>query len=167
MQIVDGQGTDRVLRALGASRIVIRPATAADSSNLYGWRNDPVVRAVSRETALIERAGHDAWLVRTLADPQRVLLVGEEGGRPVGVVRFDLAGGDAEVSIYLVPGPTRTGLGSDLLVAAESWLGRTHREVRRVRAEVLGANERSHRLFRSNGYETRSTIYERSVSTDE
>ena len=163
MQAVDGLGVDRVLRRLGTVSVAMRRAAEADSSNLYAWRNDDSVRATSREHAPIQRAQHEAWLARTLADPQRVLLVGEENGTAVGVVRFDIAGDEAEVSIYLVPGRARVGLGSELLLAAESWMSRERIDLRRLRAEVLGSNERSHRLFRSNGYEARSTVYQKNI----
>jgi UDP-2,4-diacetamido-2,4,6-trideoxy-beta-L-altropyranose hydrolase len=163
MQAVDGLGAQRVLRALGLTRIAMREATAADSVRLFQWRNAPEVRRVSRNAEPIDRAVHEEWFRSVLADRNRILLMGECADGAVGVVRFDVEGTEAEVSIYLVPNHTEPGTGSELLVAAEQWLARERKDVLSVKAEVLGDNERSHRLFRSNGYLASSTVYRKQV----
>ena len=48
---------------------------------------------------------------RVLADPKRVLLIAEDAHGPVGVVRFDLDGAEAEISVYRTPGPPRARAG--------------------------------------------------------
>jgi RimJ/RimL family protein N-acetyltransferase len=75
------------------------------------------------------------------------------------VVRFDIAGSEADVSIYLVPGHGGRGTGSELLQAAERRLSAAGRGVEFVRAQVMGGNERSHRLFSACGYEMKSAAY--------
>ena len=156
---VDGRGVERVLRALRCGTVAIREATRADSTDILSWRNHPTVRAVSRNTGTIDRATHEAWFRSVLEDPDSVLLIGERSGQPVGVVRFDIAKGEARTSIFLVPGLTGRGLGSELLAAAEDWLLGQRRDVRAVLAEVLGGNQSSHALFRAGGYEPHSTVY--------
>ena len=163
MQAVDGLGAQRVLRALGLTRVTMREATAADAERIFEWRNAPGVRCVSRNAESIDRATHEEWFRRVLADPNRILLVGECEDGAVGVVRFDVDDAEAEISIYLGPHRTEPGTGSDLLVAAEQWLARERKDVRSVKAEVLGDNERSNRLFRSNGYLASSTVYRKQV----
>jgi UDP-2,4-diacetamido-2,4,6-trideoxy-beta-L-altropyranose hydrolase len=159
MEMVDGRGTSRVLPALGVSRVSLRTAVAADSDNLFEWRNHLSIRRVSRSGALLERAAHERWLRGVLGDPARVLLVGEAHGQAVGVVRFDTRDSVAEVSIYVVPGREGSGLGAELLAAAEGWLGSHRRHIREIRAEVLAANQPSHRLFSGAGYQLEATIY--------
>jgi UDP-2,4-diacetamido-2,4,6-trideoxy-beta-L-altropyranose hydrolase len=166
LDAVDGRGTARVLRTMGLSDVRVRPATMDDGHALFTWRNDPKVRALSRTQSAIDLGAHLQWLQATLADSTRILLVGERSSGPVGVVRFDLEGRRAEVSIYLVPGAHAPGTGSALLAAAEGWLGRHRPEVGVCSAEVLGDNQPSHLLFRAGGYALTSTWYEKSIGAN-
>ena len=163
MEAVDGYGVDRVVRALDTASIEVRQATAADAAALFTWRSHDSVRRASRHDAPIEWLDHQAWLNRVLADADRSLLIGERGGAPVGVVRFDVRAQEAEVSIYRVPESPGRGLGSRLLLAAEEWLRQRRPDVAAVTAEVLAGNEHSHQLFRSAGYRLRSMTYVKQV----
>lgn len=162
MSLVDGRGTARVLLAMGYSPVTMRLANEEDSAALFNWRNDARIRAVSRSSAPIEPAGHEAWLHSVLQDKNRLLLIGEEGGTPVGVVRFDVAEHMAEVSIYLVPDVT--GKGHALLLSAENWLRRHHPHIQQLNAEVLADNIPSHRLFQRAGYTQLHTQYTKKVT---
>ncbi|WP_029029520.1 UDP-2,4-diacetamido-2,4,6-trideoxy-beta-L-altropyranose hydrolase [Salinarimonas rosea] len=162
---VDGGGAARVAAAILPAPIALRPATLADAEALHAWRNDPEVRAVSRESDPIHFDGHLSWLGRVLADPDRDLLIGEAEGGPVGVLRFDRSGEEAEVSIYLVPGASGRGAGTDLLLAGCDWLRQNRPGMRVVVAEVLGGNARSAALFERCGFTERSRRYTRGLDT--
>jgi len=157
MQAVDGRGMLRVVAGMGCGGIVMRTAMADDSERLFAWRNDSAIRAVSRNSDFINWEDHSCWFASLLNDPNRVLLIGQRDGVPIGVVRFDIQNHQAEVSIYLVPGIT--GCGRDLLRSAEIWFAQNRRDINVLRADVLGGNERSHQLFLSSGYEVESTSY--------
>ncbi len=163
VEAVDGRGVQRVLRAIGSNSIAIREATQADSEKLFIWRNHSSVRAVSRNVDPIEKPAHDAWLSAVISDSDRALLIGECRGEVVGVVRFDVRAGEAEVSIYLVPDHQGEGYGPELLLATEQWLAESYSDVRIIRAEVLGCNQPSHSLFRTCGYQVRATLYAKEV----
>lgn len=163
LETVDALGAARVARVLLQPEVVVRAATEADARDLFEWRNAPEVRRFSRNDAPIAWDDHRRWLAATLADSRRVLLVGSAGGSPVGVVRYDLAGGEAEVSIYLAPGQAGRGLGRALLDAAEHWLAARHSEVSLVSAEALAGNDASHRLFTGCGFEAFSTRYRKRI----
>jgi UDP-2,4-diacetamido-2,4,6-trideoxy-beta-L-altropyranose hydrolase len=153
MAAVDGRGVGRVVAAMFGSLVQVRPAAPEDSDRLHAWRNAAAVRAVSRNGATIPLDEHRRWFDAVLRSPDRVLLVGEDAAGAVGVVRFDVEGPAAEVSIYLAEARLGQGLGPGLLHAAEEWLA-THRpEVSELRAEVLAGNTASTLLFEGGGYE--------------
>lgn len=159
MQEVDGLGVSRVAAVLGANNIEIRMANESDSPKLFEWRNHQAIRAVSKNSAPIAWADHQAWFAKVQADKNRVLLIGEIDNEPVGVVRFDKESGIAEVSIYLVPGGGFKGQGRNLLLRAEGWLKTHHVDVKSIKAEVLGANTVSQRLFAGADYRLESMHY--------
>ncbi|WP_337187550.1 GNAT family N-acetyltransferase [Phenylobacterium sp.] len=130
--------------------VAVRRATAADAMDVLAWRNDPLTRAMSRDTGEVGEAAHRAWFATALADPRRTLLIGEADGAKVGMVRFDRGPdpeGETEVSINLAPGQRGRGLSRPLLLAA---LAEVDGE---VWAEVREANLASVRLFEGAGFE--------------
>jgi RimJ/RimL family protein N-acetyltransferase len=163
LSTVDGRGAWRVARRIVEGDIVIRRATEYDADNLFSWRNHPSIRAVSRDNDPISLEDHKVWLSTVLADPSRRLLIGLRASQPVGVVRFDIGGQTAEVSIYLVPGLSEPGLGYEFLQKAEWWLAGNCPDIRFIKAEVMNDNIPSHRLFRSSGYKVESTCYLKQV----
>ena len=160
MQLVNGRGALRVATSMGCSGIVIRMATLDDSEKLFHWRNHQSIREVSRNTEVIAWHDHQKWFASVLADSKSMLLIGQEAGLPIGVVRFDVQNEDeAEVSIYLVPEKASSGLGRSLLHSAELWLAANHSEINKIRAHVLGENVRSQRFFSAAEYQVESTNF--------
>lgn len=153
--LVDGWGARRVALRLCADTLRVRRASLADSSLMHRWRNDPATRNVSTNPAEISFSDHQQWLTNTLADPRRLLLIGEVGDRALGVIRFDLpaGGAEAEVSLYVDPLLHGLGLGTSLLrageAAARDWGGKGLGFV----AAVLSKNSGSRRMFESAGYQ--------------
>lgn len=150
LALVDGQGAQRVADCLLPRRLAFRAATLADSANLLHWRNHPQIRQVSLDPREIGLDEHQAWLQRVISDPQRRLLIAEQNGEPVGVVRFDLQGPDARISVYRVPtgAPTRAAL----VGQASAWLRSEQPQIQRIVADVLHDNAASLAAFRAAGY---------------
>jgi spore coat polysaccharide biosynthesis predicted glycosyltransferase SpsG len=159
MELVDGGGAHRVVAALSGAAVQLRRATSADAAALYAWRTHPRVRAVSRNTAEFAYDEHLRWMDKVLNDPQRHLLIGERDGEPVGVLRLDVAGDEAEVSIYLAPNRIGRGDGAALLRAGEEWLRAKRPVVQRLNAWVNTGNAASELLFERCGYDRQSTQY--------
>jgi len=149
----------RVIRKMGCTGIKMRLATQDDSEKLFNWRNHPSIRAVSRNSEEIGSSDHQEWYSAVLYSSDRVLLIGEFQDKPVGVVRFDIEGNEAEVSIYVVPDIHLSGTGQELLQSAEQWIKNFKPELCKVNATVLGDNDRSHHLFLSGDYQVDSTAY--------
>lgn len=163
MAAVDGRGTARVARAMGFGALQVRRASPSDSTQVFAWRNHPKTRAASRDPRPLERVEHDAWFAATLASDDRLLLIGEQEGTDVGVVRFDVNNSAAEISIYVAPARIGNGEGIELLLAAEAWLAANRPDVAELQAEVLRDNEGSHALFLAGGYQLASARYVKRV----
>jgi UDP-2,4-diacetamido-2,4,6-trideoxy-beta-L-altropyranose hydrolase len=159
MAMVDGRGVGRVVASMLGARVQVRLARPEDSDRLHAWRNAPAVRAASRNSAPIAHDEHRRWFDAVLRTPDRLLLIGEDAADPVGVVRLDVAGAAAEVSIYLVETRLGQGLGPSLLRRAEEWLAQHRPEVSELRAEVLAGNAASALLFEQAGYALASQRY--------
>jgi UDP-2,4-diacetamido-2,4,6-trideoxy-beta-L-altropyranose hydrolase len=161
LQVTDARGAGRVADLLMPRTAQVRPATAADARMIYEWRTSPEVMGASRNSASFPFEDHCVWLERVLADPQSLLLVGLDGSREAGVVRFDIDGHRAEVSIFLAPGTMGAGLGRALLTAGEAKLRLEHPQVTNVDAWVNADNLRSFQLFQHLGYSHRANRLEK------
>lgn len=150
--LCDGLGARRVADHMIAPRISLRRAAAADAAALHSWRNAEAVRQVSSNPAPVTLAQHERWLAAVLTDANRHLLIGEDVQGPVGVVRFDVTGNRANISIYLVPQRIGSGMGLQLLMAAQEWLALQVPAAVEITARVLAENRRSAAMFESAGY---------------
>lgn len=91
-----------------------------------------------------------------LADPERVLLIGDRDGEPVGQVRFDRllgAGGRWEISVTAAPAVRGRGAGRGLIAAGVAWLWDAEPDARAIEAWVRPGNERSLHAFAACGFE--------------
>lgn len=73
--------------------MILRPATMDYADALLAWRNDPATRALSHNKDAAGRNGHMDWLARSLANPDRRLLIAERDGVPVGTLKADHSNG--------------------------------------------------------------------------
>jgi RimJ/RimL family protein N-acetyltransferase len=103
--------------------ISFRAATLADAERLFRWRNDAATRAASLSTGPVAWQEHVAWLGRALDDPDRRLLVAEEGGEPVGTVRFDRGEQCWTMSWTVAPEHRHQGIGKRMVRGAAEIFG--------------------------------------------
>lgn len=127
-QLVDGRGALRVAAALAGAVLKVRPATQGDVQLL--------------------RDGQSA----SLRNPQRLLLIAEADDGPVGVLRYDLRGFEAEVSLYLLEGRSGLGWGRALLARGEEFVAAHWPQVTAITAQLLPANRPSLNVFRDAGF---------------
>jgi UDP-2,4-diacetamido-2,4,6-trideoxy-beta-L-altropyranose hydrolase len=156
--LCDGRGTQRLLCALAGTlttgdghAIALRLAEAGDCDWLFDLQSDPTTRRYARNPAAPTRSEHEAWLARSLADPNRMLMIASDGGVPVGMVRLDRLdddeGGAFEVSIGIAREARGKGYGAAALALARRAVpGAT------LEATVLPANDASVALFLGAGY---------------
>lgn len=154
--LVDGRGAARVALAVltwRASTVTVRLATTTDAERVFGWRNDPAIRAVSRNTAPLDLENHRRWFAAATASPDRLVLIAEIKGLPVGMVRFDrLSDAMVEISILIDPMLAGLRLGDGVIAAAQAALASRRDSSVEILAETLPDNCASQQLFLRAGY---------------
>lgn len=150
--LVDGEGVLRVVSALSAGPLRLRPVTDSDEALLLSWANDPLTRSASFATKAITAEEHRTWLRRRLNDAASRLFIAEDDkGRPVGHVRFEPKNSAMVVSINLSPEARGQRLAAILIVAGTVEMARVGGPLR-IEAYIKSDNERSVRAFREAGY---------------
>jgi UDP-2,4-diacetamido-2,4,6-trideoxy-beta-L-altropyranose hydrolase len=151
-ELVDGEGTERVMSAIRDSGLRLRRVRKDDCLQLWEWANDPDVRPVSFATEPISWERHLQWFNSKLRDSNAVLyLVVDPEEVPTGQVRYQIDGTTAAVSISLAPQFRGKGYGKVVLAMATEDLFRTA-AVTKIDAYVKPNNTASLRLFMRAGY---------------
>ncbi|RON65670.1 UDP-2,4-diacetamido-2,4,6-trideoxy-beta-L-altropyranose hydrolase [Pseudomonas fluorescens] len=127
-QLVDGRGALRVAAALAGAVLKVRAATQDDTPLL-----------------------HDGLSTR-LRHPQCLVLIAEADDGPVGVLRYELRGFEAEVSLYLFEGRFGLGWGRALLARGESFAAAHWPQLNAITAQVLPGNHASLNVFCDAGF---------------
>lgn len=151
-RLVDGHGAHRVAYAMFSDAIDLRPAAADDCDRIWEWRNDDRTRRHSRDPSPVALETHRKWFTSTLSSPDRILLIGECEGDPVGVLRYDRTGDTATISVYLVPGREGRGEGARLIRTGSRWLASHWPTVTAIDAEILEINRASAGAFAAAGF---------------
>ncbi len=133
------------------SDVPLRPAQAEDSRRVWAWRNDPETRQASVDSTPIPFPVHERWFRESLARHDRRVYIIVADEQASGVVRLDISGREAEVSIHLAPERRRRGMGTAALrvlagLAFES-LG-----LERLMALVKTENSASRKAFLAAGF---------------
>ena len=136
----------------GEGSLRVRAATAADSRLIWEWANDPVVRAQSFSPEPIPWNAHELWYDLKLGSASCLILVAEdENGIPLGQVRFDIDGDEAELDYHLGPGARGKGWGTSLVEAGVRALAEK-KGILRINARVKLDNVPSLRTLAQAGF---------------
>ncbi|MHC8368009.1 UDP-2,4-diacetamido-2,4,6-trideoxy-beta-L-altropyranose hydrolase [Pseudomonas sp. ZT5P21] len=165
-RLVDGRGAQRVAAALAGAVLQIRQVTLDDARLLFDGRNAEVVRRASLSPEFIDWPQHQAWLAASLSNPARLLLIAEADDGPVGVLRYDLDGRAAEVSIYLLEGRFGLGWGKALLARGEAFVSAHWPQLRAITAQVLPENQPSVKVFCEAGFAQSACAFTRVLKDD-
>jgi RimJ/RimL family protein N-acetyltransferase len=141
--------------------INLRPVTRADLPQLAAWRNDPELRARTREFRPLTDVDQERWLSRISGGDRRDFMfvvervtgvVRPESIGMVGLCHWDAANASAEVSFYVGDKAARgKGFTKRALTLLHGW-GFDALRLHRIYAEVYDFNEPGHAVVRSLGY---------------
>jgi UDP-4-amino-4,6-dideoxy-N-acetyl-beta-L-altrosamine N-acetyltransferase len=155
ISLVDGRGAERCAQAILNPTMRLRPVGPDDEQLVHSWRNEALVRAVSRTTHEITAAQHHAWFSTLLQDEDRMLLIAEIDGEAVGMVRLDPDGareiGAHKISIILGHAVRGRGLAKQIIERA-IWQTRVARASGPLYAEIKKDNARSEAVFSALGF---------------
>jgi RimJ/RimL family protein N-acetyltransferase len=137
--------------------VIVRPATDADSADIFAWRNDPLTRHMSLNSDAVSWRDHQNWFATSLENAGRWLLLCEENSVKLAVVRFDIDGANALVSINLNPEARGKSLAKPCLQSAIEYLQSHTSGIRGLTAEIKQENAASRRVFEQVGFEIESS----------
>jgi RimJ/RimL family protein N-acetyltransferase len=133
-------------------QVVVRKANMNDARRAYIWRNAEITRRYSRNPSALTLEEHLDWWRTKIDESSNHLLIAHCNSVGVGVIRFDLTGNQAEISIYIDPDLHGFGLGSRLLELGCGWLVVHEPNVNRLVAEIHAENGPSIKTFRAFGF---------------
>jgi RimJ/RimL family protein N-acetyltransferase len=123
--------------------VSLRPATLADGPLLLEWRNDPLTRAMARNTAVVSWEDHSQWLSSRLSSRESGLYIAEDNGSAVGTLRVD---GD-RISYTVAPDFRHRGIATAMLRAAFVRFGPLVAEIKRTNDwSIRAATKAGHRV---------------------
>ena len=163
LSLVDGKGVKRIAQEMLPLKITLRMATMDDCEAIYKWRNAEETRRHIFNSEPISLDKHRRWFMESLENPNRQILIAELHGRSAGVLRYDIDGRLAVISIYTVPGIKGYGIGTQIIRTGSDWLHRHFPDVHKIQAKVLPENVISKRAFVNAGYTEHHITYEESL----
>ena len=133
--------------------LVVRKVNVGDSKVIFNWRNDDLTRKMFRRSQLVDYDWHCKWFASTLKNINCCLLICEqEAGDLIAVVRFDVEGKFAEISINLSPLERGKGFAPKCLTLAKDYFEKQYPSVLKLFAEIKTVNIASRKSFEKVGF---------------
>ncbi|GAB4407518.1 MAG: hypothetical protein Fur0044_00480 [Anaerolineae bacterium] len=150
--LVDGRGSERVAKTTRLEKLNLRPVSEQDCELLWRWVNEPGVRQSAFQSEYIPWEEHIQWFSKKLADPCcfHYIALNDENV-PVGQIRFDVEGTEAEVDISLDTTKRGLGYGSLLISLGVKYLVR-QASITEIHSWVKVENRASIRAFTKAGF---------------
>lgn len=147
-ELIDGEGTARVLMHLKGEVLRLRAVCEDDCGLLWEWTNDPEVRAASFSSDTIPWERHRQWFANKLHDSNcHIFMALDCQDTPIGQVRFEARDHQqAEIGISLDKEMRGAGYSSSLIDTAVKKLFRLT-PIQSVHAFIKLSNEPSIRAF--------------------
>lgn len=160
LELVDCKGTQKVANNL---LLNIRIAEFEDVEQVFEIRNKKEVRENSFNKEVIDFETHEKWYNDSLNNYDRHILVLEFDDKIIGVLRYDVSLGCAEVSVYIDPPYFGNGYAEILLNQGENWLKNFSPEIKQLTAKILDKNLKSQHLFVKLGFKKIDGIYRKKI----
>jgi UDP-2,4-diacetamido-2,4,6-trideoxy-beta-L-altropyranose hydrolase len=155
-QLVDGDGSDRVLMPLEGKKLRIRQVRCGDRKLLWDWANEQTVREVSFSSENIPWEYHVKWFDSLLKNSNCIMYIGiNQEDRSVGQIRYNIEGEDATISINIAKEFRALGYGSNLIVIGSEKIFKVTC-IKKIHAYIKPSNYASIRAFTNAGFVLKS-----------
>lgn len=135
----------------------LRKATEADKDLLFRWANDETVRKNAFSMKRIPYQEHCAWFAHALDCDTIGLYIYMQGETPVGQIRVNAAGNEAEISYSVDMVHRGQGHGTAMVALLNEQVRKDFPNVKILTAKVKTQNQVSRSVFQKNGF---SSYYE-------
>jgi RimJ/RimL family protein N-acetyltransferase len=146
-ELVDGEGSARVLMRLEGRSLRLRVLGEADCQLLWEWANDPEVRTLSFSSEPIPQWQHVQWFKTKLSDPNCLIYLAiDRDDIPIGQIRYEIENNEAVVSVSIDRKFRNRGYGSTLIQLASQQAFHIA-NLARIHAYIKPVNQASIRAF--------------------
>ncbi|MEH2349515.1 MAG: UDP-2,4-diacetamido-2,4,6-trideoxy-beta-L-altropyranose hydrolase [Nostoc sp.] len=153
-ELVDGQGSSRVLSYLKDNFFQLRLVQQDDCRLLWEWSNDPEVRAVSFSSNSILWEHHVQWFKSKLINPNCIFYIAiNKNDAPIGQIRYDIENCETTVSMSIDPKFRNQDYGSSLIKLASKQIFSDF-DITRINAYIKPSNQASVRAFSKAGFQS-------------
>lgn len=151
--LVDGDGTARLLMSLRGESFRLRKVRQGDCELIWEWANDPETRALSFSSEVISWEQHVQWFESKLNDPRCIYFIAvDDKEGPIGQVRYDIVDREAVISVSIAVSLRGKGYGSTAIrLASQRFLKNS--DVELIRAYIKPENASSKRAFLKAGFQ--------------
>jgi UDP-2,4-diacetamido-2,4,6-trideoxy-beta-L-altropyranose hydrolase len=151
-ELVDGEGSDRVLMQLEGKKLRLREVRYGDCKPLWDWANEPTVREASFSSANIPWQDHVKWFDSLLKNLNCIMYIGvNQDDRSVGQIRYNIGDEDATISINIVKEFRALGYGSKLIFIGSEKIFKVT-GIQKIHAYIKPSNYASIRAFKKAGF---------------
>lgn len=139
--------------------VFLRKAEKDDMDLLFRWANDPVVRANSFDINPIQYENHVKWFNKMMGDSTIIQFILIDEDVPVGQIRLNVDGDEAEVGYSIGAEFRGEGYGHKILQLVTEAVSTNYPLIKTLVAKVKPENIASKKLFECEGYEMKYSCY--------
>jgi RimJ/RimL family protein N-acetyltransferase len=151
--MIDGYSTERVIAKVYQHSLSIRSAESKDCGLFWNWVNEEGVRKNSYNSEPVPFENHKKWFEGSLKNEKRLIFViSDFEGVPLGQVRFDIQGTEAEIDLSIDKNYRGFGLASHIICKGALELIRKRTNLLVLNAFIKKANSASSAAFRKAGF---------------
>lgn len=151
--LVDGEGSSRLIMHIKNEKLRLRRTFKKDCKLIWEWANDQAVREASFSSEPIPWEAHLQWFTGKQKDPRCFHFMAlDEHDIPVGQIRFDIQGEEAEVSVSIDKQRRGYAYGSTLIKTAVKKILLLN-QVKIIHAYVKPDNGASIEAFKKAGFQ--------------
>ncbi|BCL37785.1 UDP-2,4-diacetamido-2,4,6-trideoxy-beta-L-altropyranose hydrolase [Nostoc sp. MS1] len=156
-ELIDGWGSQRVVRYIKNYFLKLRPVSIEDSRLLWRWANEPQVRAVSFSSKLIAWQEHQTWFKSKFNANCIFYIAMNEDNIPVGQIRYEIEGEEAVISISIAQEYRQQSYGTYLIEIAQKQIFQ-NTGIHLVHAYIKPSNQASIKAFTQAGFHIKDTV---------